>query len=488
MNPFFLADFYKIGHIDQYAPGVTRVWSNWTPRSSRIPGVNRVIHFGLQPFLRKLESVFQRQFFDLPKSIVVNQYRTMMENTIGKVRTDHIEALHDLGYIPLKVYSIPEGFDTPIGVPSVVITNTHPDFFWLTNFVESWMSCELWKPSTDATIAREFRKLCIKYSKQFGNTDMSFVDWQIHDFSMRGMSGVHDASMTGIGHLLSFKGTDSIPAIFEAVNEYFADLSHVGGSVPATEHSVMSSYGSENEQETFRHLIEDVYPNGIVSVVSDTWDLWRVLTEFVPNLKETILKRDGKLVIRPDSGDPVEIVCGSNPLATAENDATPEELGVLRLLANELGTDESDMINKAGCIYGDSINLDRCERILDRIVNEIGLNPYNMVFGVGSYTYQYQTRDTFGFALKATAVEKNGVVVPIFKAPKTDSGMKKSRKGITAVYRTEESTEDKPDYFCVDEATEEQLDNCALEVVFDRVASLKENFHTIRERVQNSVR
>jgi len=483
MNPLLIADFYKIGHIDQYAHGVTRVWSNWTPRSSRIEGVDRVIHFGLQSFLLEMVDTFNKQFFNRSRNEVVGEYRDTIKATLGSCRTDHIEALHDLGYIPLKIYAIPEGFDTPIGVPSMVITNTRPEFFWLTNFVESWMSAELWKPSTAATIAREFRKLCIKYSKQFGNTDMSFVDWQCHDFSMRGMSGVHDAALTGMGHLLSFKGTDTIPAILKAKRDYMADIREVGGSVPATEHSVMCSYGDQNEQETFRHLIEDVYPKGVVSIVSDTWDLWQVLTKFIPNLKDKIMARDGKLVIRPDSGDPVEIVCGKQ----FHNGNASENKGVIRLLAETMGSDDDGMINKAGCIYGDSINLDRCNRILDRVVNEIGLNPYNMVFGVGSYTYQYQTRDTFGYALKATAIEQYNTIVPIFKAPKTDSGMKKSRKGITAVYRTTYSTDKRPEYFCVDNADEEQLDNCALEVVFDGGITKYEKFETIRERVQNSV-
>lgn len=169
----------------------------------------------------------------------------------------------------------------------------------------------LWKPCTSATIAFEYRKLLEAYAAKTG-TAIEFVDWQAHDFSMRGMSGFDDAMMSSFGHLLSFTGTDTIPAI-DFVERFYganADTELVAGSVPATEHSVMCMGMQDGEEETFRRLIEDTYPNGIVSIVSDTWDFWSVMTKIAPSLKEKILARDGKVVFRPDSGDPVKILCG----------------------------------------------------------------------------------------------------------------------------------------------------------------------------------
>jgi nicotinamide phosphoribosyltransferase len=329
--------------------------------------------------------------------------------------------------------------------------------------------------------------LFTKHAKQAGETDFSFIEWQGHDFSFRGMSGREDAILSGMGHLLSFSGTDTIPAILAAQKYYGAKLS-VGGSVPATEHSVMCAGSKDGELETFRHLIEDVYPNGIVSIVSDTWDLWKVLTDYVPTLRDKILARDGKVVIRPDSGDPVNIICGIPALNGSTT--TPAQEGTLRLLAHAVGVDGNraglPLINKMGAIYGDSITLQRADQILSRTVNELKLSPYNVVFGIGSYTYEYVTRDTFGFAMKATAIRRNGEVEPIFKKPVTDSGTKNSHKGIPLVYRTEESTEDKPTYVVVDGGTTPaMLSNCAFRRTYANGELLiDETFDAIRKRVR----
>jgi nicotinamide phosphoribosyltransferase len=489
MNPIFLADFYKCFHRDQYPEGITQVWSNWTPRKSRVPGVNSVVHFGLQYFcLKYLMGRFNQQFFSHPVHVVLKEYRDVIKATLGvdNPRTDHIEWLHNLGYLPIKIYSLPEGSSVPIGVPSLVITNTLPEGFWLPNYLETILSATLWKPSTSATTAREYRKIFKKYALESGETDLSFVDWMGHDFSFRGMSGIEDAILSGMGHLLSFSGTDTIPAILAAKQYYCADLS-VGGSVPATEHSVMSAGSKDGEFETFRRLIEDIYPNGIVSIVSDTWDLWTVLTDYIPRLKDKILARDGKIVIRPDSGDPVKIICGDDDCAGLSHNykcsTNPAFVGAALLLAQALGTNGT-LINKGGLIYGDSITLERADAIL-RGLADSRLSPYNMVFGIGSYTYEYVTRDTYGFAMKATAVRKGGEIVPIFKDPVTCDGFKKSLRGIPAVYEGDLATDADPQYYVIDNATEQQLDNCAYRIVFeDGTLLVSENFDTIRKRAR----
>lgn len=495
MNPIFLADFYKFGHKFQYGNDIDQIWANWTPRTTRVEGKHRVVNAGLTYLCKEyLIRQFDDFFFGRPLKEVLGEYRAVMREClfIKDPDTKHIEALHNLKYLPICIYSLPEGFSVRLNVPPIIITNTHPEFFWLPNYLETLMSMTLWKISTSATTAQRFRKVFRKWAISAGEKDLSFIDWQGHDFSMRGMSGLEDAILSGMGHLMSFSGTDTVPAILAAKKYYNAELS-VGGSVPATEHSVMSAGGQLGERETIRHLLQDVYPSGILSIVSDTWDLWTVLTEDVPALKDIILARDGKLVIRPDSGDPVKIILGNPAFQAVAHlyscDVHPATLGTMRLLAKALGTSpgggDLPMINKGGAIYGDSITVERADDILGGLVTDLNLSPFNMVFGIGSYTYEMVTRDTYGWAMKATAVRRGKQIFPIFKKPVTDDGGKFSHKGILAAYRTEESTEDRPDYFVVQESTVEQLNNCAYEIVFsDGELLIDPSFSTIRKRVQ----
>ncbi len=449
-NPVFLIDFYKFGHIDQYPKDVKRIWVNFTPRSTRVEGEKGVIFFGLQRFIKKvLMEQFNLHFFNRPWSQIEHDYKLVMKKTLGvNARTDHIRQLWNYQSLPLDIYALPEGVFVPLGVPALVMVNNQDWAFWLPNYIETMMSNNLWHGCTSASTAHRYRRVFLKHAKAAGETDFGFVDWQGHDFSYRGLSGDESAKISGMGHLLSFSGTDTLPAILDANHYYNADLS-VGGSVPATEHSVMCAGSQESEQETFRRLIEDVYPTGVVSIVSDTWDLWKVLTEIVPNLKNKILARDGKIVIRPDSGDPVAILTGDDK---AER-GSPAWYGALLLLARALGTDKDGTqetnrhITKGGLIYGDSITVDRANQILTNAIR-LGYSPYNFVFGIGSYTYQYVTRDTYNFAFKATAIEREHtipndnydglcverVVEAIFKAPVTAGDFSKKSRSSMAIY------------------------------------------------------
>jgi nicotinamide phosphoribosyltransferase len=476
-----LIDFYKVGHVSQYPPDTQQVWSNWTARSTRVEGQNSVIWFGLQHALKLLTERWQKSFFDRPPEQVLREYRELIRATLGiaEPRTDHIETLWELGHLPLDIYALPEGTEVPIGVPMLVITNTDDWCYWLPNYLETILSAYLWKASTSATTASRFRKLFIRHAQAFGEKDLSFVDWQGHDFSFRGLSGLDDALMSGMGHLLSFNGTDTVPAILAAREYYGAPLS-CGGSVPATEHSVMCAGTQEGEFETFKRLITETYPTGIVSIVSDTWDLWRVLTDYIPRLKEVILKRDGKVVIRPDSGDPVKVVAGDSEAPVG----SPARKGALALLAEAMGTDGHGHINKAGLIYGDGINLDRADRILTAAITQ-GLSPFNIVFGIGSWTYEHVTRDEYNFAMKATAVRRAGKILDIFKKPVTAGDFNKaSLVGIPIVHRHLESCSQKGLYVR-DRGTPEQLDHCAFQKVYSNGRLLvEESFDGIRQRVR----
>lgn len=435
--PVLLKDGYKAGHKFQYPADTTLIYSNMTPRSSRITGATGMIFFGMQYLLRHyLDVQFGVNFFELPKDEVVSNYKRRMDTYLGPdaIKVDHIADLHDLGYLPLRIKSLPEGAFAPFKVPTFTVRNTIPEFFWLTNMLETLYSCVLWGPSTSATTAFNYRKEFMRAAKKTG-VDPAFTKWQGHDFSFRGMYGVEAACMSGAAHLLSFTGTDTIPAIDFLEMFYGADAEKelIGGSVPATEHSVMSMGSKSNEIGTLKHLITEVYPKGIVSIVSDTWDLWQVLTNYAFQLKPEIMARDGKVVFRPDSGDPVKILCGD-----PEARERPAKMGVFRLLYEVFGgkTNGAGYIEidpHVGAIYGDSISPERQKEILARMA-AMGFASSNIVLGIGSYTYQYATRDTYGQAMKATYGETvSGGPQDIYKDPVTDDGGKRSATGLLRV-------------------------------------------------------
>ena len=442
MNPLLLTDGYKTGHHQQYPNGTTLVYSNFTPRSNkRAPaGIDKVVSFGQQMVVKQIHEAFHRDFFSRPKAEVITEIKTELSLYLGTdYDVSHFEKLHDLGYLPIAVKAIEEGELVDIKVPVLTIHNTHPDFYWITNYLETIISNLLWKPITSATIAHQYRQLLTKWQQKTDKDRAWFVDWQAHDFSMRGMDSIEAATTSGLGHATSFLGSDSLPVIHGA-RKYYGAEGMIVGSVNATEHSVMCAGSKEDEVGTFRRLLE-TYPTGILSVVSDTWDLWKVCTEHVTALKQEILARDGKLVIRPDSGNPADIVCGYNTLEIYDyhdhDPNHPSYKGVVELLWDVFGGTVNEQGYKVldshiGVIYGDSITLERAEEICRRLESK-GFASTNIVFGIGSFTYQYNTRDTFGFAMKATYVEVNGEGREIYKDPITDDGTKKSATGLLRV-------------------------------------------------------
>jgi nicotinamide phosphoribosyltransferase len=438
----FLIDFYKADHRSQYPRGTREVYSNFTARKSRIDGVDKVVFFGLQYVIKEyLISQFNDNFFGRDVDEVCDEYKQLMEESLGIVfDVQHVRDLHNLGYLPLEIKALSEGSVVPLQVPLMTIKNTIPEFYWLTNYFETLISCEVWKPGNSATMAHEFRKVFDAYAKLTGG-NADFVDFQGHDFSFRGMSGVADACVSGAAHLLSFKGTDTVPAI-KFLKHYYNATGFVGGSVPATEHSVMCA---DDEFETVKRLLTVTYPTGILSVVADSYDFWRFVTEFLPSIKDIIMNRNGKLVIRPDSGTPHKIICGDK---NAESE--PERKGLVRCLDEIFGSNRNDagyieVDGHVGAIYGDSIDLKEQKLILQGLVDQHYCSS-NVVLGIGSYTYQFATRDTFGYVCKATNIDINGESKAIFKSPKTGS-WKKSHKGLMRVDE---------DFSVIQNATKEQ--------------------------------
>lgn len=491
-----LTDFYKTGHIFQYPKGTEYVYSNVTCRSDRLGNVlpdfdHKVVFFGLQGLCQwMLIDLWNETFFHRPKDEVVAQYQRRVDKAlgVGKVTVDHIAALHDLGYLPVLIKALPEGSRVDIRVPVLTIVNTHPDFFWITNYLETQISAEIWKPITSATTAYEYLRLLKRFCAETGGVE-AMLPFQGHDFSARGMSGVYDFTANGAGHLISFLGTDTVSAIDYVENYYpvTADV-FIGGSVPATEHSVMCMGGEDDELGTFRRLVQDEYPSGVVSIVSDTWDFWRVVTEYAAVLKPEILARRpdanglAKVVFRPDSGDPVKILVGD----AAAEPGTPAHKGAVECLWEIFGGTTSaqgyrQLHERIGLIYGDSITLERAQSILAGLKKK-GFASTNVVFGIGSYTYQCVTRDSFGSAVKATFGVVNGEDRMLSKKPKTDSGVKNSARGLLRVEREDGH------FVLHEEQSREQERQGLLEPVFQDGKMLRvESFTAIRERLQETL-
>ncbi|WP_310785903.1 nicotinate phosphoribosyltransferase [Mycobacterium sp. Z3061] len=437
LDTLLATDAYKLDHRRQYPKGTEFVYSNLTARGTRLPDVDATVFFGLQAYLRQLRRRWQ-VFFDLaPDELeaVLTEYEQFVTSLLGPndIGAEHFRQLHTLGYLPLRVRAVKEGALIPLRVPYLTVENTDSRFFWLTNYLETELSAQLWQPITSATLAWRNRTLLDRRAALSGDEDA--VKFQGHEFAYRGMTGTEAAAASGAGHLLSFCGTDTLPAIRYIQQHYPGDEGElIGASVPATEHSVMCAGGQDGELQTFDRLLQ-LYPDGTLSVVSDTWNLWRVLTEYLPARADEITSRSGKLVIRPDSGDPELILCG-DPDAPA---GTPEHKGVVRLLADTFGTVVNakgyrELDPHVGAIYGDSITYERADAITRNLMSQ-GFSSTAVVFGFGSYTYQYQTRDTFKMAVKATWVQVDGQGRDILKDPITDDGSKKSATGRLSVRR-----------------------------------------------------
>lgn len=483
--PSLICDFYKISHRNQYPTGTESVYSTWVPRSNKhLPYITEATVFGIQGFINELHDLFDREFFSKSLVNVISEYTDTIKKSLSvdSPDTSHVESLHALGYLPIEIKSLDEGSSVPMRTPIMTVENTLPEFYWLTNYLETAISANLWKPSTTASIARHYRTIFEHYAEQTCD-DNAMVPFQGHDFSMRGMSGVEDAARSGAGHLLSFWGTDTIPAIHYLEKHYQPEKDIlIGCSVPATEHSVMCAGGQDDELETYRRLIEDIYPTGIISIVSDTWDFWHVVTDTLPKLKDKIMQRDGKVVIRPDSGDPYLIIVGDKNAPVG----SPENKGLIECLfetfggrVNTKGYTELDA--HIGAIYGDSITTKLADRICDGLMRK-GFASNNVVFGIGSFTYQYLTRDSLGYAMKATSVVINGERKAIFKNPKTDDGTKKSNKGRVKVFKNEIDGK----YYVTDESTGRMLfDDSPCDMKVRYVDGKKLNQQTLGEIREN---
>ena len=445
-NSLFYTDGYKIGHKKMLAKDTTRLYGTWIPRSVKYApkGVTKIVSFGQQLVVRWLHDEFQENFFSLPEQVAVEFGKDMSMYLGMDYDASHFVALHRLGYLPIRVKALPEGIETNPNVPHMTFINTVDGFAWLTLYLETIISSLAWKPSTSATIALQYKRNVVKWVMKTDPANTFLIPFLCHDFSARGLSP-WDMLSSGLGHASSFLGSDTIICIPGSRYYYNEPEDQVAiYSVNASEHSVSTTkIFTVGEQQMIADWLVD-FPKGILSIVSDTFDLWKLITEYLPANKEAIMARDGKLVIRPDSGNPAHILCGYSGIHGDEyvDPTTPQGKGVVELIWEAFGGTVNEQGYKVldphiGAIYGDSITLDRQIEIYERLAAK-GFASTNIVLGVGSFTYQMNTRDTFGFAAKGAWFESNGQGYDIYKDPVTDDGTKKSLKGLICVTENHE--------------------------------------------------
>jgi nicotinamide phosphoribosyltransferase len=433
-----MSDTYKHTHPRMYPQNLTKLVSYLTPRKNMSPAFPNMVFFGLQAFLSEyLAEGFNEQFFNRSLKFVELDYKQYMDVQIGveNVEWEKIKALHELGYLPLEIRALPEGSIVNMGVPVVEMTNTHPDFAWVVQWVECILQAELWAPCAYATIGKAYHDLAERYYRE--TTDGADPFMAMADFGMRGMSCMEDSIRASASWLLSFNKTSTIPALPYIDYHYFANCydNGIGRGAVSTEHSVMgANFAIDGDEITFvKRLLTELYPNTSFSMVSDTYDYWNMVENIIPACKDEIMAHNGKLLIRPDSGDMVFITI-----------RTIEKLwDTFGGTVNSKGYKELDP--HIGLIYGDGCTLNRVAEIY-KILKERGFAANNVVFGVGAFCFRalfddtgkmtVVTRDTFGMAMKATYGEFGDKKLFIYKDPKTDDGnLKKSHKGCCSVWQ-----------------------------------------------------
>lgn len=561
INPFlFMTDSYKVSHIRFETGGISEIYSNFIARFCKYMQEmlgdaydQKFVVFGVQYLILRLHHMATYGFFARDKKEVIDEMKAVHGAYIGNADFEHFEALHDLGYLPIEVKALPEGTVAPVGNSFFTIRNTLPEFEWLPNYLESGISTELWKPLTVATVGRTIRQISDKFAIETTGSNAG-VEFQNHDFHVRGASGFESAGICGVAFLLSSCGTDNLPALWTADKFYQTKVTDglLAGSVPAGEHSVTTSgilaevarakaVGVDidldvAEYSYARSVIVDKFPTGIVSYVADSFDYWTFVTRILPHLKDDVMSRDGKFVVRGDSGNPVHVIAGYRiqefitdfdgkafnswedvELAVGQDGDQPEVVkfgneyklldwsdcsedeilfkwrditsyeahGTIECLWEIFGGTVNDLGYRVldshiGMIYGDGITPQRQTEILQRL-KEKKLASTNVVFGVGSYTLNMLSRDHLGMAIKATnqIINIDGVDVdqPIYKDPKTDQ-TKKSKRGLLRVVDGDNGL------VTLDLQTREEEQQGLLQVIYrDGKITQLENIFEIRERL-----
>lgn len=475
------SDSYKQCHPKMYPDNQEYLVSYLTPRKAMNENFPKMVVYGIQPFIFDMMDAFD-SFFAMPLEWAMYDYDKYIDVHLGldNVARDRIIELHELGYLPLEIRALPEGTVVNMGVPIVEMRNTHPRFAWLVQWVECLLQTEVWPMCAYATVGWEYHKVAEKYYNMTAPGADPFM--AMADFGFRGMSCMEDATRCSASWLLSFNKTSTIPALPYLDDYYNANCTKnkIGIGAVSTEHSVMAAnFAIDGDEISFvKRMLTEIYPNTSFSMVSDTYDYWNMVDNIIPACKKEILAHNGKLLIRPDSGDMVSITIG-----------TIQKLwDVFGGTVNKAGYKVLDP--HIGLIYGDGCTLNKVTEIYETLA-QLGFAATNVVFGVGAFCFHalfspdnkftVLTRDTWGMAMKATYGVFGGKEVPIFKDPKTDNGLKKSQKGCCRVwYNAQEDI-----YTCTDGYSEwVEDDNTQLIPVYKDGESINEQeFLNIRARL-----
>lgn len=476
-----MADTYKNTNPDAMPKGLTRLVSYITPRKSMFKNIDKVVFFGLQGFIQEfLIDLVNETFFKRDKEEVLAEYKSYLDTQIGEQSYDlsRIAALHDLGYLPIKMKALPEGSLVNMGVPCIELTNTHPDFAWVVQWIECIAQSELFGTCNWATMAHEYRKLADDFYER--TTDNANPAMAMADFGFRGL-GVDNGIRASSSWLLSFDKTSTIPAMQYIDKMYNANCTenHIGIGAVSLEHATVCSNLAvcETEENLLRRLLTTVYKNTSFSYVSDSFDYWNLVNDTLPKLKKEIMEHNGKFLVRPDSGDIVEI-----SVKTVQK--------LYEIFGGSVNSKGYKELNpKVGIIYGDGCQYSKIKEIWTKL-EKLGFAADTILFGVGAFSFTAMctpedgmvclTRDTFGFAMKSTDCIINDKEYTIQKNPKTDQNhLKKSHKGLCCV------TKDGDDYVCHDGYTSETLpaDNLLMTVYRDGQFVRTTNFADIRERL-----
>ena len=451
-NPLLLIDFYKAVHDLMLPNKMTKSVSYGTPRMSRVNRWKEIVQFGLQPLVKTyFIDYFNNEFFNKPLEEVIAEYERVLNATLGEkaYSSEKIKKLHQLGYLPIEITALKEGTLVPVHIPMFEISNTHPDFAWLPQALESLLSAEIWHPMLSATVGYTYRQIVNKYYdiSVENNVPRSRA---LGDFSFRGQECLQSAVKSSAGWCLSFLNTATVPVIpfLEQMYNCNCTKEPVAFGSPSSEHSVMcSNFAVDGDEITFyKRILTQIYPDVSFSVVCDSYDYVNVVENILPQLKEEIMQHNGCMLIRGDSGNCVKVV----------TETVFKLWDIFGGTINSKGFKVLDPHVKA--IYGDSITVQRCEEIY-KILIENGFACNNVALGVGSFSMQCIeeedtirvkladgsyvegtaiilkpfTRDTFSFCVKATYCEIDGKPYPIFKNPK-DGGFKKSQRGCCIVW------------------------------------------------------
>lgn len=414
-NIILNADSYKYSQFNQYPEGTEYIYSYIESRGGKF---DTTVFFGLQAFIKEyLTTPVTMDMIDEAEAII-----TAHGEPFNREGWEYIVREHG-GKLPVEIKAVPEGTVVPVKNILASIINTDPKCYWLTSFLETALLRAVWYPTTVATNSREIKKVILDALERTGTPgDIAF---KLHDFGARGVSSLESAGIGGAAHLVNFMGTDTVEALLFARRYYGADMA--GFSVPAMEHSTVTSWGRENEVASYRNMVKkNGRPGGIVSAVSDSYDIFNACKLWGTELKQDILDSGATLVVRPDSGDPATVVLGCLVVLNEYFGSTVNEKGY-------------KVLNNVRVLQGDGITLESIKEILALAI-ENGFSADNLVFGQGGALLQIVNRDDQKFAMKCSAAFVNGKWVDVFKDPITDKG-KQSKKGLLKLVRNKETNQ-----------------------------------------------